>query len=60
MNRNERARELIALGKSEAALMRRLAAIQAKRCKLLQGGMEEAELDPEIIALGIAPKVPPQ
>ena len=60
MTRNERARKLIALGSREAVLMQRLTAIQAERCQLLTGCMEEAGLDPDVIALGTAPKVPPQ
>lgn len=41
MNRNEIAKELIAkelaeLGREEARLMRKLAKVQAKRCKLLE------------------------
>ncbi len=60
MNRNDRARKLIALGTREASLMQRLAAVQAERCELLKGAMEEACLEPDVIALGTAPKVPPQ
>jgi len=60
MNRNDRARKLITLGSREAVLMQRLAAVQEERCQLLQGAMEEACLEPDVIALGIAPKTPPQ
>jgi hypothetical protein len=45
MDKNEVARELAELGHEEARLMRKLAKVQAKRCKLLSSCIDEAGLD---------------
>jgi hypothetical protein len=56
MDHNEIAKELAALGRDEARLMRRLAKVQAKRCKLLSGLAPQAGLSPDVEAQSIAPK----
>lgn len=45
MDNNAIAKELAELGQEEARLMRKLAKVQAKRCKLLTSCIDEAGLD---------------
>lgn len=56
MDVNETAKKLAKLGRQEARLMAKLAAVQAERCELLQCVVPEAGLEPEVAALVVAPK----
>ena len=56
MDQNDIARKLAKLGKHEARLMAKLAEVQAERCALLQSVAQEADLEPEVVALSVAPK----
>jgi hypothetical protein len=56
MDKNEIARDLAKLGKQEARLMAKLTEVQAERCALLQEVAQEASLEPEVVALSVAPK----
>lgn len=58
MNRNEIAKELAELGREEARLMRKLAKVQAKRCKLLSDVAcnPDTGLEPGTVAAASAPK----
>lgn len=58
MNKNEIATEVIELGHEEARLMRQLAKVQAKRCKLLSevACHEDTGLEPDVQAAAVAPK----
>jgi len=61
MNRNEIAKELAELGQDEARHMRKLAKVQARRCKLLSevACHPDAGLSPDVVALAAGPKTPP-
>ena len=59
MDKNKVARDLAKLGKQEVRLMAKLAEVQAERCTLLQGVAMEAGLEPEVVALSVAPKDEP-
>lgn len=58
MNRNDVANELAELGRDEARLMRKLAKLQARRCKLLSdiACHPDAGLDPVVAASTTEPK----
>jgi phosphohistidine phosphatase SixA len=56
MDKNDIARKLAKFGKQEARLMAKLAEVQAERCALLQSVAQEADLEPEVVALSVAPK----
>lgn len=56
MDNNTIAKELARLGKREARLTAKLVAVQGERCQLLQGVASEASLDPDVVALTVAPK----
>jgi|GEM_PF-5610694 len=61
MNRNEIAKELAELGQDEARLMRKLAKVQARRCKLLSevACHADAGLEPDVVTLAAVPKERP-
>jgi hypothetical protein len=56
MNKNAIARQLARLGKREARTLAALQQIHQERCELLTGLISEADLEPDVVALGIAPK----
>jgi len=56
MDKNDIAKQLAKFGKQEARLMTKLAAVQAERCALLQQVAQESDLEPEVVALSVAPK----
>jgi len=56
MDKNDVAKKLARFGKREARLMAKLAEVQAERCALLQQAAQEADLEPEVVALSVAPK----
>lgn len=55
MDKNAIAAELAELGQEEARLMRKLAKVQAKRCKLLTGCIPD-DLDAPVALAATAPK----
>lgn len=58
MNKDKIAKEVADLGQEEAALMRALLKVQAKRCKLLSEVACHADtgLSPDVSAAAVAPK----
>lgn len=56
MDKNAIARELTELGQDEAQLMRKLAKVQAKRCKLLSSCIDESGLDGDTASAARASK----
>jgi hypothetical protein len=56
MDHNEIATKLAGFGRREARLMRKLAKVQAERCKFLSGLAGQAGLQPDVAAQSVAPK----
>lgn len=58
MDKGKIAKELAQIGAREARLMAKLRNLQERRCELLQcvAASDEAGLEPEIVALTVAPK----
>jgi len=56
MDKNAIATELADLGQEEARLMRKLAKVQRKRCKLLSDCIPDAGLDDGVVTAATEPK----